>query len=1818
MTVSKNYSVYFVFWPAKMLAGIWFVIAFFILATLPFMPRIHAQEQAVQRGEAFVTRFSGAVTQGGQTVIDTAGAVGSLVDIRRPGAPAQGQHWTNEPQRLSVTAGDVGQVFGIAFDDATPANIYLTATSAFGLHRTSDNTDWMDGMWGAKGGPGTVWKLNASNNYKPEVFAIITLRGRANTGAALGNIAYDRWSKQLYVSDLETGMIHRLAISDGSDDGQYDHGTQGRASFIDAATGASQSLSTVAFDAKTRTRIKDCPDGTFANSLTCWNVADFRRRVWGLGVHRDTASGEIRLYYAVWSSQGLGNKAFAGAADQEKRNSVWSVAIATDGSFDSTSVRREFFLPNFFTDAADIARARKSHPVSDIAFSATGVQTVMLVAERGGLRNLGLDARAPFARPHEARVLRYALDANGVWQSAGRYEVGFYDRKKHGAPHLRANAAGGVAFGFGYDPSGATDTTETDKVVWATGDALCDPDGPCTDPATGKQNDISEVHGLQGIPEDTYDKVVPVAALKPYPATGVPYSAKGPNKAYMIDIGINVDASGTTIATELARDDATKVGDVEVYAPVAPPAVAAPPAVTPGVPAYPPGVTPPGVLPPPGPPPLPAGPDLGIAKVHTGAPCAAGASCSFIVAVTNNGSVPFSGPLYIRDALPKGAKFVSNSPGWNCAPSGANVACYHPPLTLAPGAMIDVGLTLSLPAGLKGGTQVTNCASISWMMKGPPNKIVFERALKLAGYNPGPVDGVIDAQAKAAILNYQVDHGLLPPTGKLDPSLRKSLFGGGAGMGDANPGNDGPACATVNVTAGKPKPKYKFDLIIKKKPVGGPCLPGGKCKFEITVKNVGTKDYKGEIKIFDIMPAGWTLDSHHGGLLVWICGPKGSNKFTCKHHPSVPVGAGNWFGPGDSATVTITANVPANAKGPTVENCASIIDNPKVPQDKVAKANDRDCVKIALPGPQKTGSDLEMKKDIAGMLMYCQPNSICKFEIAITNNGPDPYTQAVVFEDAMPVGWQFSKQTGAGWQTCSVNGPTIRCETIPTLLTTPPIVTLKVNETIKLGLELKTPPAIANSKKVENCAKVFPHAKASDKTPSNNKSCILLDVPGDPSLKLADLRVFKTGPAKCWENYNCIYKIAVVNYRKVPYEGPIRIIESSLPGIKYVKESNGWSCKDIASGKIQCDHKKIRLGHLQFPRPLGLMVAWPWLPPPAKEVENCAEIAWPAGKGDFKASNDKDCAVTAIARGGTVTGTTSWGWYEWYQLFAPWQIAVEGTKDCIYGNCSFYQFTARLQKTPQAQRYSGPLRMSISVPPRSDFPSAEISGGGDSCGADGWSCTKTSQGFDCTNLTCTMQPGGEVRVRMDGKLVPHMKVPPRVEQERTACGVLKWRVPKSKGIDIEQLGDKRTTRACHTTRILPVKEPEPEAVKPEPPEPKKQMADLALAKSGPAECMAGGVCLYKLTVTNRGPGIYEAPLTIVDERPQGWKLLGGYHSPPWKCTKSGATIKCLGNVTLAPGDSVPLLLELRVPARSNRMPRKMVNCAQIEWPGVAAQRQRGSVTQVQRALNQLGYELGRADGKLGRRTRAAIRRYQKDRGLPQTGAIDDRLVQSLIPAAAAVSGDPNSQIDRACVTTTIAGPPEEGPPEPRPVPSEPKKAEPITCPPGQGLVAEGQCCRPSEIWDGKRCTCPRGEIWTGKFCAPPEAKPRPRCTAGQRWDAIEGMCVSTRKPKKTEPATCPRSQHWDRALRRCVCPKGQRWDTGRRHCVPREVKCPPGQSRNRAGQCVCPQGQRWDTGQRRCVPREVRCPPGQSRRGGRCVCAEGYRWHQGRCVEREE
>jgi hypothetical protein len=58
-------------------------------------------------------------------------------------------------------------------------------------------------------------------------------------------------------------------------------------------------------------------------------------------------------------------------------------------------------------------------------------------------------------------------------------------------------------------------------------------------------------------------------------------------------------------------------------------------------------------------------------------------------------------------------------------------------------------------------------------------------------------------------------------------------------------------------------------------------------------------------------------------------------------------------------------------------------------------------------------------------------------------------------------------------------------------------------------------------------------------------------------------------------------------------------------------------------------------------------------------------------------------------------------------------------------------------------------------------------------------------------------------------------------------------------------------------------------------------------------------------------------------------------------------------------------------------------------------RSRDTIRWVQASLQQLGYDPGKADGAVGRRTAVAIKKYEKHNGLPITGKMSAVLVDSL-------------------------------------------------------------------------------------------------------------------------------------------------------------------------------------------------------------------------------
>ena len=118
---------------------------------------------------------------------------------------------------------------------------------------------------------------------------------------------------------------------------------------------------------------------------------------------------------------------------------------------------------------------------------------------------------------------------------------------------------------------------------------------------------------------------MPAAALEPYPVPGPATPAMTPRRAYMID------ANGI-----LDRNDATKVGDIAVLR------------QCPGGG----GAGPGGGLTSPATAPIPGEPCLYDLAIEKNGPeiCEEGGECTFTVTVTNVGSLPYTGSIFLQDA----------------------------------------------------------------------------------------------------------------------------------------------------------------------------------------------------------------------------------------------------------------------------------------------------------------------------------------------------------------------------------------------------------------------------------------------------------------------------------------------------------------------------------------------------------------------------------------------------------------------------------------------------------------------------------------------------------------------------------------------------------------------------------------------------------------------------------------------------------------------------------------------------------------------------------------------------------------------------------------------------------------------------------------------------------------------------------------------------------------------------------------------------------------------------------------------------------------
>ena len=411
-----------------------------------------AQEgQVIFKGDMAVTGFSGikfpdaglppGIDPLDETFIDPEGASLRIFNVKALGGLPTGQY-VNLPEPFKVKADQIGQVFGLAFDDGIRGpdlpiipNLYVTSSVLHGLQITAPDSDddgrperlkvgapnaeFMEGQFGEKNGgtPGAIWKIDGESGVV-SLFANVTLDGIENSGPGLGNIAFDKRTRQLFVSDLDTGMIHRYDLA-GNDLGTFDHGLKGR---------IVKGLAETPFDPTNRMDIKN-PSFKAADPST-WGFADQKRIVYGL-----QARGTRLYYYA------------------KDEHMIMSVGINKDGSFGEAQWE------------LDVSK-ESLNIVTDIAFDNKGF---MYLSQRGDIKNLY--DYSEFAVTAKSRVLRYHLESPddpatpSRWvEQPAEYAVGFEPDHKLGT--------GVIDLQYGYHEDGTINYGACEETLLKTGENL--------------------------------------------------------------------------------------------------------------------------------------------------------------------------------------------------------------------------------------------------------------------------------------------------------------------------------------------------------------------------------------------------------------------------------------------------------------------------------------------------------------------------------------------------------------------------------------------------------------------------------------------------------------------------------------------------------------------------------------------------------------------------------------------------------------------------------------------------------------------------------------------------------------------------------------------------------------------------------------------------------------------------------------------------------------------------------------------------------------------------------------------------------------------------------------------------------------------------------------------------------------------------------------------------------------------------------------------------------------------------------------------------
>ena len=483
------------------------------------------------------------------------------------------------------------------------------------------------------------------------MFANVPSGGTSNPGPGLGGLAIDTASRTLFVSDLDTGLIHALSLAAdaGTERDVFDYGLKGRPVGKKPALaddGKRADITAPAFD---------------ATKPETWGFTPIERRIDALAVH------DGRLYFAVAEGP-----------------QIWSIAISQGGKFDGEA--------RFET----AAQSQETFPVTSIAFDSQGH---MLVAQRGTLEVPQDYSR--FVKSGASQVLRFSAETPddpataALWKPAPQeYAV------SHGKEHRFAS--GGLALQYAYGADGAAVMSTCRGSVVMSADSLgpqqsahglqlngIDLVRPANVPPNEsvfvnwdpRQNDAA-VRGIAGgiavLQICADDAAQPALAGAPGGESGAGLPGQDGGEAGVPGDAAQAGGQGTTEETIEDGGGGTTTDPTEEGGG---------------------GTT------------TPQG-SLVVAKTASVDTCSPKGGCAFNIQVSNPTATDVPGPIVIDDQIDAPQAALTGEPNapWTCS-KAAPFACTHPGPVPANGTLDDLRLVFA-PNTAAEVKQVTNCAAV--------------------------------------------------------------------------------------------------------------------------------------------------------------------------------------------------------------------------------------------------------------------------------------------------------------------------------------------------------------------------------------------------------------------------------------------------------------------------------------------------------------------------------------------------------------------------------------------------------------------------------------------------------------------------------------------------------------------------------------------------------------------------------------------------------------------------------------------------------------------------------------------------------------------------------------------------------------------------------------------------------------------------------------------------------------------------------------------------------------------------------------------------